>query len=342
MGQSPISISFNPSFLSGTASSHRGGSRLLKVSVLTLAIAGLQGCGPNIDDARLKKSQDENVELKKQIALLTQERDSISKERNDLKDQVKKLSQTPGNLMGELTALVNQGKIDEAQKALGVLQFEFPKSPESAQAYRLVTELRAKIEKQQEQARQLEALGFKALKPSSLTDTNAVKVTMSAPTLAKQFVFDRYDGYYHFRTADRDTKFVVANLSATAKKGVTDPELPGYAIYRPDGKTLRKIADFSVEFSRWGDYGSYLGNHHDTGNDFAKTSTITFAIGAQVTDEYLGTKPLYIVSTAGGCMKRRYDRFSNPPVSYSGYCSELADVLSQDDLAKLTLVRRID
>lgn len=342
MGQSLISFSSQSSFCNGDASTRPSGFQLLKCSALALTIVGLQGCGPNVDDLRFQKTQAENVELKKQIVQLTQDRDSISRERNELASQIKKLSQTPGRLLGELTALVNEGKIDEAQKALGILQFEFPKSPESAQAYRMVTELRTRLEKQQEQARQLEALGFKALKPSAVTDTGAVKVTMSTPTIGKQFVFDRYGSNYRYRPADRDTRYVVASLSATAKKGVTDPELPGYAIYRPVGKTLRKIDDFDIRFTRWDDYGSYLGNDHDLGNDFAKTSTISFSIGVQVTDEYLSGKPLYIVGTTDGCMKRSYERFSNPPVSYSGYCTGLADVLSLDDLAKLNLVRRID
>ena len=79
----------------------------------------------------------------------------------------------------------------------------------------MVTELRTRLEKQQEQARQLEALGFKALKPSAVTDTGAVKVTMSTPTIGKQFVFDRYGSNYRYRPADRDTRYVVASLSLT-------------------------------------------------------------------------------------------------------------------------------
>lgn len=134
----------------------------------------------------------------------------------------------------------------------------------------------------------------------------------------------------------------MVGLSATAKKGVNDPDLPGFSIYWADGKILRKINDFDIRFSRWDDYGSYLGNDHDFGNNFAKTPTISFVIGAQISNDYLDKKPLYIVGTVSGCVHRSYERFRNPPVSYAGICSDLSDALSIDDLTRLALVRRID
>lgn len=135
----------------------------------------LSACGPNMDDMRLKKAEAENVELKKQMDYLKQELDSISRERNEFKDQIKKLSKTPQNFLNEIAALLSAGNIDEAQKTLGILQFDFPKAPEGEQAYRLVKEFRAKLEKQQVHASQLAALGFKALKPTSLVDTGGSK-----------------------------------------------------------------------------------------------------------------------------------------------------------------------
>ena len=73
-----------------------------------------------------------------------------------------------------------------------------------------------------------------------------------------------------------------------------------------------------VRFAYWQDYGHYLGNYPDYGNDFAKTSTIRFKLGDEVSKE-ITAKPYAIVLKKTNGLSRKYDRYKNPPVSYSGY-----------------------
>ena len=190
------------------------------------------------------------------------------------------------------------------------------------------------------------AEGFKALKNTPLLDAGGVKVSVGTPSFSKQFVFDRYDTSYHYRDADRDHKYVVIGLSATAAKSISDPDLPGFALYWADGKELRRVSKFDLQFVRWEGYATYLGNYNDSRNDFAKNATISFTMGAHVTDRELAKRPLYVVATTMGCQSRSYERFRNPPVYYSGACMDLAETLRLDSFVKengnLTLVRRID
>lgn len=81
---------------------------------------------------------------------------------------------------------------------------------------------------------------------------------------------------------------------------------------------MNREGTMEVRFAYWQDYGHYLGNYPDYGNDFAKTSTIRFKLGDEVSTE-LTTKPYAIVLKKTNGLSRKYDRYKNPPVSYSGY-----------------------
>lgn len=309
---------------------------LSSLSVAAISVLVLSACSPS----------PEVENLRKQVNKLTHELDIAIKDRDALKARVEDLSNTPTVLFANVAAPAEAGKIVEAGEALNALKVKFPQAPEVKKAQELVDLLQAKIDKQREETHRLEAMGFKALKTSPLVDTGRVKVSVGNPNFSKQFVFDRYDTSYHYRDADRDHKYVVISLSATAAKSIIDPDLPGFALYWADGKELRRIAEFDLQFIRWEDYATYLGNYHDSRNDFAKNATIPFTMGAHVTDKELAKRPLYVVATTKGCQSRSYERFRSPPVYYLGTCMDLAETLRLDSFGKedgkLTLVRRID
>jgi hypothetical protein len=306
------------------------------ISVVAISALVLSACGPSPEVENLRKQVDD---LKQQL-------DTVTTDRDALKARVEDLSNTPTVLFANVAASAEAGNIEEAEKALNALKVKFPEAPEVKKAHELVDFLHAKIDKQREETRRLEAMGFKALKTTPLVDAGGVKVSVGTPSFSKQFVFDRYDTSYRYRDADRDHKYVVIGLSATAAKGVSDPNLPGFALYWADGKELRRVSEFDLQFVRWEDYATYLGNYHDSRNDFAKNATIPFTMGAHVTDRELAKRPLYVVATTMGCQSRSYERFRNPPVYYFGACMDLAEKLPLDSFvkenSKLTLVRRID
>lgn len=308
----------------------------LSRSVAAISALVLSACGPSSEVESLRKQVDE---LKHELNAATMDRDAF-------KARVEDLSNTPSVLFANVAAPAEAGKIVEAEKALNALRFKFPYTPEVKKAQELIDLLHAKIDKQREETRHLDAMGFKALKPLPLVDTGGVKVSIGTLSFSKQFVFDRYDTSYHYHDADRDHKYVVVGLSAMAAKSIGDPDLPGFALYWADGKALRQISKFDLRFTRWEDYATYLGNYHDSSNDFAKNAAIPFTMGAHATDNELTKRPLYVVATTKGCKSRGYERFRHPPVYYSGACMDLAETLRLDSFAKedgkLTLVRRID
>lgn len=308
-------------------------SRCVATAITMIA---LSACGPSSDVANLKAQTEE---LKKELI-------AVTGERNSLRARVEELSNTPTMLLAKVSAPVAEGKLNDAEAALLQLTDKFPQAQESIEAKKIVDALRIKLDKQQEEARRLEALGFKALKIAASLDTGDVKASVGVPNISKQFTFDRYDESYHYRDADRDHKFVVLGLSATAAKGMNNPQLPGFALYWADGKQLRKIDQFDLQFVRWEDYATYLGNYHDSHNDFAKSPTIPFTIGVHGAVEDLAKRPLYVVATTKGCLERNFERFRNPPVYYSGVCTDLKSELTIESFASergnLVVVRRID
>ena len=301
----------------------------------SLAFISLSGCGPSVETQKL---QQENNSLKQQI-------ESLTNERNALATQVKELSITPSILLNEVTTLVKNKKIVEAEKPLNTLKQKHPAAAETQKAQELINNLRMQLAQQEKEARELEALGFKAIKPSA-ANTKEVKISISSPSFTNRFVHNSYDDRYHYHDADRDHKYLTYNLEITAAKGVTDPKIPGFALYKADGKVLRKISDFELKFKRWEDFGTFLGNYHDSSNDFAKTASIPFTIGAHTSNENLENRPLYIIATKFGCLNRNYERFKNPPVYYTNTCTELKNLLTINELtkdeSKVILVKRID
>ena len=66
-----------------------------------------------------------------------------------------------------------------------------------------------------------------------------------------------------------------------------NPDIPTLAIYSISGDKLIKEGTFRIEFARWDNYGSYLGNEPDTRNDFSKVNTVGFKLGCEVNESIL-------------------------------------------------------
>ena len=118
-----------------------------------------------------------------------------------------------------------------------------------------------------------------------------------------------------------------------------NPNLPQLAAYSIKGEEMRLIGEFDTEYARWEDYGTYLGNYHDSSNDFSKVSTVKFKLGLQVSDEEL-SKPYAIVLMKKNVLTSHYDRFATPPQSYIG-SADYPTTLSIDDFkSEYAIVKR--
>ena len=79
---------------------------------------------------------------------------------------------------------------------------------------------------------------------------------------------------------------------------------------------LTYLTTLDYEFTRWDDYGTYLGNDADFRNDFSHTKTIRFEIGSQISEEKIKNNPIFVVAGNENIFYRKYDRFERPPVRY--------------------------
>ena len=175
-------------------------------------------------------------------------------------------------------------------------------------------------------------MGFKVLKPVSSVTINYNKVSFSGISIGQRFVHDSYDDSYFYSTADRGNVYVTVAMTVTSTS--KDPEIPSLAVYSIDGDKMHLEGTMCIELARWEDYGTYLGNYHDNGNDFSKTSTVRFKLGAEVSADVV-KKAYAIVLKKENFATRHYSRYDNPPISYSGsspylYNLELSDFTGND------------
>ncbi|MDH6355967.1 hypothetical protein M2132_002318 [Dysgonomonas sp. PH5-45] len=262
----------------------------------------------------------------------------LEEENQQLKETIKLLEYPASNRLISINKLISENKFNEANTEINELQKLFPKSIESGEANNLKQIILDKQAKAKEEEDRIKALGFKALKEEPNIQVGYNKISVGAFSTATTFTYDAYDSRYFYNTADRGNKYVSARITITSTS--KDPLLPVFYAYSISGDKLVLIDSFNLRFARWEDYGSYLGNYHDNGNDFAKTSTIPFKIGIEVSEELL-QNPVVILVKNENCLKRKYNRFDDPSVSYSSDNCSSHKTLSIEDLKEKYFVVKI-
>ena len=247
-----------------------------------------------------------------------------------LRDTISMLSYPASQRFGKINSLVANGDYDEAKLEMEKLVALFPESKEAKSIPSISTKIDNLIAKQKADEERRKSLGFKGLKSISSIAIDYNKVSFSNLLVGNTFVHDAYDDSWFYNTADRGNVYFTAAMQVTSSS--KDPNLPTLAVYSIKGETMNLEGIMRVEFARWKDYGHYLGNYHDNSNDFAKTSTIRFKLGVELSDD-VKNKPYAIILKKSNDLSRHYDRYENPPVSYRGRPSYPYS-LSLDDFTK--------
>lgn len=277
-----------------------------RICVLALALVALASCGPSKKDldnvnAQLQSSQDSIKTLKKQL-----------KEKDD---EIKKLSFPADQRLTKIKKDIEEKKYKIALSDIDELTSIFPNSEESTLAKQLKETVNGYIAAEEAEKERIKALGFKGLQVYNTVEINNIKASFSGFSVGSTYTHDAYDNQYFYNTANKGYSYISAAMSITSDS--SDPNLPEVALYSVSGSELAYEGKFFTNFARWEDYGSYLGNYHDNGNDFSKVNTVRFKIGCHVSSETL--KKPYIVVVKNECkLERQYDKFENPPVSYQG------------------------
>ncbi len=277
------------------------------ILLLTFSTTLIISCG-------VKQSEYDSIKNELETAKKHIVQDSIHI--SNLRDTIAMLSLPANQRLTLINEQVSNGKYSQAQRSIDELNRLFPNSKESQQTSAILQRIDYLIAKQKAEEERVKALGFKALKPQSSATIDYNKVSFSNITTSSNFVFDSYGDSWRYRTADRGNVYITAVMSVTSSS--KNPDLPTLAIYSINGDQMNLEGTMEVRFARWQDYGHYLGNYPDYSNDFAKTSTIRFKLGKEVSSDVI-KKPYAIVLKKYNGLSRKNDKYADPPVSYSGY-----------------------
>lgn len=175
------------------------------------------------------------------------------------------------------------------------------------------------IEKNRIEEERKKALGYKILKPTSSVKYGDLTLKFDKIWTAKRWTFDDYGRQYFLRDAERGSKHVLARVSITSENN--NPSLPPILVYNMHDGELQLLGTLGYEFRRWKDYGSYLGNYADYGNNFAHSKTIPFNLGLALSNEKLENKAVFVVLKKKGCFNRHKKDYGNPEIEYNeGSC----------------------
>lgn len=309
--------------------------RVLMVACFCWALAG---CG---DGGDVYKKQ--TVSLRSEVESLRGEVLAAQSRIAQLERENKALKESPSKLLAEVRKAVEAGNEVAASGALATLTSRFADSSEATAGASLLQKMAKDREAKEQEERRLAALGMKAIPARGSFTAGDSAVILQSAQITGQWSFNDHGGEYEYRTAERGSRYITANVAYSSKS--KDPKLAPLIVYASNGGELKRLGVMKFEFVRWSSYATFLGNYHDDGNDFAHTASIRFSMGLQV-DSGAISKPLYIVASSTGCAERSSDRFGNPPVSYSTYSCDSAapNVLHAIDFkdGRFGVVKRID
>lgn len=293
--------------------------------VLLVSVLFLIGCSSNNSGS----GNDEALKL---------EVETLTKENKELKETIEALKYPASDRLSHLKTLISENKFDEARSEMGKLKELFPMSVEAKETDALSDIIRVKEDEFKAEEARIKALGFKALKEETTAQIGYNKISVGNFSIAQTFTYDSYDSRYFYNTADRGNKYISSRITITSSD--KDPRLPVFWAYSVNGDKLELINNFVLKFARWEDYGTYLGNYSDNGNDFSKTATIAFKIGMETSDDIL-KNPIVILLGKTNCMSRSYERFKNPPVSYIDSGCDILKTLTIENVKENFVVVKI-
>ena len=278
----------------------------MRKNYVTLLLLVLVSCTKQVDNS----NQIADIEKKYQ--------DSISVLKSKLEQanaQIDLLKFPADQRFNKAKSLLDSGELEKALSEIQQLKKLFPNSPEASYSESLVSKISNLKEAQKMEEERIKALGFKAISEQTTIKINYNTVSFSNISIGKNYIHDSYDDRYFYNDADRGCKYISVLMSIKSEDH--DPNIPQLAVYTIRGDRMHYEGSFRTEFNRWEDYGTYLGNYHDSHNDFAKVNTVKFKLGLQLSDDILA-KPYAIVMMKKNVLTRQYDRYRNPPVYYSG------------------------
>lgn len=255
---------------------------------------------------------------KKEVLALKRENHELKKRIDSCQGIIAELKNTPERRLLKIQALMSDKNYRKVETQANLLITKYPASGEAKSAKLLKTQAVKTIKAQQVAEERKRLLGFKILKPSTKIQVGATQLYFTKVSYGSSWTFDSYGDKYHYRSADRGSKYLLVRVSISSE--INNPSLPPIYAYVAVKGNLTYAGTMSYEFVRWEDYATYLGNYHDYGNDFAKTKTIRFSLGLSITETQLNNNAVFIVVGKRNCFSRAKKQYGNPPVYYLDAC----------------------
>jgi len=272
-----------------------------------------------------KELEKENTVLEAQLKIINEELRNCSLELTQIKD-------TPEQRFLRARKFISENDTINALNELKGIVNAFSTTNEANEAQSEIIKIEKDVEERRKEEERKKALGFKILKPVSLVKYDNLTVRFEKVWRGNRWAFDDHGNEYSFRDAKRGNSFILAKISIISE--ITNPSLPPVLVYKMKDGELILLDKMEYEFRRWEDYGSYLGNHADYGNDFSHSKTIPFNLGVELSNDDLVNGEIYVAIQNMGCFVREVGRFSRPPVKYKSLNCGTKSTLKINDFDK--------
>ncbi|MCT4697544.1 hypothetical protein [Tenacibaculum haliotis] len=279
-------------------------------------------------------------ETKKQLSELKIELEKTKSELNTCSAELTEIKNTAENRFIRAKKLLSDKNLNGAKSEFQGIVENFKGTIDAKTASREITKIDNTIKRRKLEEERKKALGFKILKPTSSVKFGGLTLKFTKIWTGKRWSFDDYGSEYRLRDAQRGNKHVLARVSISSTNN--NPSLPPVLVYQMNDGELTRLGTLEYEFRRWKDYGTYLGNNADYGNDFAHSKTIPFNLGLQLSNKKLVGKSIYIVMKKTGCFNRTKKNYGNPEIEYQkGSCNPKYTLKVEDFDSEYVLLKKI-
>lgn len=274
--------------------------RNLLILILTFGILTLFGCSD-------RETKNELSELNTKLEKTKEELKNCSAELNELKN-------TAENRLIRAKKLLSENNLNDAMVEFQGIVENFKGTDDAVFASKEIEKIKNIVEQKEIEAERKKALGYQILKPTSTVKYGDLSLHFEKIWIGKRWTFDDHGHEYFLRDAQRGNKHVLTRVSITSENN--NPTLPPIFVYKMNNGELNLLGTLGYKFRRWKDYGSYLGNYADYGNDFAHSKTIPFNCGLELSEDELKSGTVYVVLKKQGCFNRIKAKYGNPEIEY--------------------------
>ena len=268
-------------------------------------------------------------ETQKQLSELKAELEQTKTELNNCSSELTALKNTAENRFIRAKKLLSENNMNGAKTEFQGIVDNFKGTNDASIASKEIAKIDRTVEQKRIEAERKKALGYKILKPTSRVKFGELSLQFDKIWKGKRWSFDDYGSQYFLRDAQRGNSHIMTRVSITSKNN--NPSLPPILVYKMENGELSLLGTLGYKFRRWKDYGSYLGNYADYGNDFAHSKTIPFNCGLELPNDDLKSGTIYVVLKKQGCFNRTKVDYGNPEIAYRQSLCNPKQVLKVED-----------